>query len=99
MTSPGSLGIHAPRIAPLEEETFTVNARVISATIEDDSDIHLVIAQRGTRTRTMIVEFPDQSCVASPFKRDRIRQARLAMLSNCGQSRLRTSSISMARWP
>ncbi len=32
----------------------------------------------------MIVEFPDPGCVASPFKRDRMRHARHQVFKNCG---------------
>jgi hypothetical protein len=45
----------------VEERVFHVRAQVIQATVEDDSDIHLVIAPRASRRRAMIVEFPRQS--------------------------------------
>jgi hypothetical protein len=57
---------------------------VVEAKIEDDGDIHLVIASRTYRHRTMIVEFPNPACVASGFKRDRMRAARREVLDACG---------------
>jgi hypothetical protein len=81
---PSSLHTDTARIWPVEKKTYIVKARVISATIEDDSDIHLVISQRNATSRKMIVEFPAPACVASPFKRPAIAAAREAMLDNCG---------------
>lgn len=82
---PSTLHTDSPRIWPVEKKTYTVKARVISAKIEDDSDIHLVISQRNATSRKMIVEFPAPACVASPFKRPAIAAARQAMLANCGR--------------
>ena len=73
-----------PRTGPVETQVYQVRASVREATVEDDSDIHLVIAQRGAPARTMIVEFPDPRCVDSAFHRRQIRHARDQMLNNCG---------------
>jgi hypothetical protein len=81
---PASLHTDTPRIWPIEKKTYIVRARVISAKIEEDSDIHLVISQRNATSRKMIVEFPAPTCVDSAFKRPAIGAAREAMLSNCG---------------
>jgi hypothetical protein len=81
---PDSLSTDTPRIGPTEEHVYRVRAQVIRATVEDDSDIHLVIAPRNARRKTMIVEFPHRGCVDSPFKRDQIARARRAMLRVCG---------------
>ncbi len=67
-----------------EKKVYQVRAQVRQATIEDDSDIHLVIAPLGARARTMIVEFPDPRCVDSPFHRRQISHSRGQMLNNCG---------------
>jgi hypothetical protein len=82
--APGSLSTSTPRIWPVEKKTYRVHAQVLKATIEDDSDIHLIIAIPGSASQTMIVEFPDPHCVASAFKRPAIAAARAALLSNCG---------------
>lgn len=81
---PGSLSSDTPRLDGIEKQVFSVRAQVITATIEDDSDIHLVIATRGERQHTMIVEFPLPACVAKRFKRTQMTQARNAMLAACG---------------
>ena len=81
---PADLHTDTPRIWPVEKKTYTVKARVISAKVEDDSDIHLMISQRDATSRKMIVEFPEPTCVPSAFKRPAIAAARNAMLSNCG---------------
>src|SRR5512132_3197197 len=64
--------------------TWQVRARPVQATVEDDGDIHLVISVPGVPSKTMIVEFPKKTCVASPFKRFRMSHARQQFLSNCG---------------
>jgi hypothetical protein len=81
---PSSLSTDTPRLNGIEKQVFEIRAQVITAAIEDDGDIHLVIASRTARAQQMIVEFPDPKCVASPFKRDHIAHARQAMLNNCG---------------
>jgi hypothetical protein len=81
---PDSLHTDTPRLRGIERHVFKVRAQVVTAKIEEDGDIHLVIAARSAMNRTMIVEFPDRSCVASAFKRDRMDQARQAMLAECG---------------
>jgi hypothetical protein len=60
-----------------------VRAQVVEAKVEDDSDIHLVMAPRSTRSQTMIVEFPHPACVASPFEPPQMRAARRSLLSRC----------------
>lgn len=50
------------RIAPTEETTFRLTAYALEMKLEDDHDIHLVIADLGNSADTMIVEFPDPAC-------------------------------------
>jgi hypothetical protein len=57
----------SPRFGGIERQTIRVRAQVAEAKVEDDSDIHLVIAPRSARSQTMIVEFPRPACVSSPF--------------------------------
>ncbi len=84
LDAPGSLSTDTPRLDGIEKQVFSVRAQVITATVEDDSDIHLVIATRGDRRHTMIVEFPLAACVAKRFKRIQMTRARDAMLAACG---------------
>jgi hypothetical protein len=84
MDAPASLGTDTPRLPGIEKRTYVVHAQVITAKIEEDSDIHLVIARRGHKKQTMIVEFPKPQCVDSPFKRSKMKEAREDLLDNCG---------------
>lgn len=47
------------RIGDTELKVFTVTGRLVEAKLEDDRDIHLVIADLDDPAQTMIVEFPD----------------------------------------
>ena len=78
------IGTNTPRVSRTEFHTWQVRARPIQAKVEDDGDIHLVISVPGAPSKTMIVEFPKKTCVASPFKRFRMSHARQQFLSNCG---------------
>jgi hypothetical protein len=95
LTPPPSLSSTTPRLPGVERRTYDVRAQVIEAKIEDDEDIHLVIASRRYPHRTMIVEFPNPRCVASGFKRDRMRAARREVLDACGS--FSTSSFTTLR--
>jgi hypothetical protein len=75
---------NTPRTSRVEFRTWKLRARPRQATLEDDSDIHLVISVPHKPRRTMIVEFPKRSCVASAFKRRLIARARSQFLRNCG---------------
>jgi hypothetical protein len=74
----------SPRFGGIERQAIRVRAQVVEAKVEEDSDIHLVIATRAHRSKTMIVEFPAPHCVASPFKRPQMRAARRSLVSLCG---------------
>jgi hypothetical protein len=79
-----TLSTDTPRTSRTEFHTWELRARPIQAKLEDDSDVHLVISAPHHAGKTMIVEFPKPSCVASAFKRDTIRHARRQFLHNCG---------------
>lgn len=55
---------------------------------EADGDIHLVVASPLHRSQTMIVEFPQASCLggAAPTMRRRISAARTALVRGCGRA-------------
>jgi outer membrane biosynthesis protein TonB len=61
LPQPGSLP-NDNRIAPTEETTFRLTAYALEMKLEDDHDIHLVIADLSNSADTMIVEFPDPAC-------------------------------------
>jgi len=76
------------RIAPTELTVFTVAAQVVEMKLEEDRDIHLVIAEPGDASATMITEFPDaEQCsgaVASAHAQE-MRTARAALVAEFGQ--------------
>ncbi len=49
----------AARVAPVETTTYSVEARVVEFKLEQDRDIHVVIADLQDPSQTMIVEFAD----------------------------------------
>ena len=71
----------------METTTFRVRARLVGYKREDDSNIHLVIADPGRKGPTMIVEFPNAGCTlkAAGSARKAIAQARAALVAACGE--------------
>ncbi len=53
------------RSAPVELTVYTMTVTLFGAKIETDSDVHLVVTDPSDSTATMIVEFPDPSCIDS----------------------------------
>jgi hypothetical protein len=86
-----TIGTNTPRVSRTEFHAWTMKARPIQAKLEDDNDIHLVISVPTAPSKTMIIEFPKKTCVASPLKRYRIAHARQQFLNNCG-------SVSSSCW-
>jgi hypothetical protein len=62
-----------------------VRARLVSAKLEEDDDIHLVI-KGVTTSGTMIVEFPTVACSsnATAGAKTRMKNARNAFVAACG---------------
>jgi len=82
---PDHLASDTPRIRSVEFKTYRVKVQLVRAKIEDDHDVHLVVAQPGARSHTMIVEFPDTTCqgaARSAHKAD-MKQARSDLLGAC----------------
>jgi len=87
LPAPSSLPA-ASRIAPTELTTFTVTAAVVEFKLEDDRDIHLVIADPNDSSATMIVEFPDAadcSGAVTSAHRSEMESARQSMIAAFGQ--------------
>ena len=76
------------RIEPTELTAFMLTAQLVEMKAEEDHDIHLVIAEPGNPTVTMITEFPDadncSGAVASAHAQD-MRTARAAVVAAFGQ--------------
>lgn len=50
------------RIAPIETQVYVVTARLVGFKLEEDRDIHIVIADLKDASETMIVEIPSVEC-------------------------------------
>jgi hypothetical protein len=80
---PAVLG--ARRIGPVEKTVYRVRARLVVFKVEDDSDIHLVLADPHSGG-TMIAEFPASFCIgaaAPAVDKAKMKAARAAIL-RCG---------------
>lgn len=82
LSVPGKIGKQLPRQRPYEYRVYRVKAQLVAAKQEEDSDIHLVIAQPGKSSHTMIVEFPSKSCVGK-VRRKQMARARTDFLGSC----------------
>src|SRR5262245_64352158 len=82
--APGYLGLRRGR--GVERTTFRVRAKLVEMKLEDDSDVHLVIADPTRTGATLIAELPSQSCTAgaTPQARLKMRRARAAFIAACG---------------
>jgi hypothetical protein len=71
----------------VETTNYRVAARLVEMKLEDDRDIHLVIAVPSAPSKTMIVEFPDTTCngASSSPKKGKMASARSAIIAACGQ--------------
>lgn len=77
----------ASRVAAPERTTYRVKGRIVGWKLEDDRDLHLVLASETSLTRTMIVEIPDGTCrfaCSSPAEHD-FSAARQAVIAALGQ--------------
>jgi hypothetical protein len=75
------------RVRGVETTTYRLRASLVEMKIEDDGDVHLVVAQPGTgKAVTMIAEFPSSGCIRkSPtWARKRMLGARAAVTKACG---------------
>jgi hypothetical protein len=75
------------RISPVEIQMYQVEGQLVGFKHETDRDFHIVIADEGEPTLTMIVEIPDPACAdvcASPVL-ENIRKARQDFVDHCGE--------------
>jgi hypothetical protein len=81
------IGTDTPRTNGVEMRTYQVRVQLVEFKLEEDRDIHLVIAQPGHRGQTMIVEFPDPRCNGArrSIKKNAITRARDHLLAACGE--------------
>lgn len=77
----------AARAADAERTTYRVKGKIVGWKLEDDRDLHLVLASATNTTKTMIVEVPDGTCrfaCSSPSQPD-FSAARQAVVNALGQ--------------
>ena len=83
LRAPASIGTRMPGA---EMHTWRIRARLLWQKLEDDSDVHLVIADPKTG-RTMIAELPSPACVgAAAGVVARMAAARTTLARACGQA-------------
>lgn len=76
-------GMDAPRV-PSERHVVRVRAELLGYKLESDGDIHLVLAQPGDRTQTIIAEIPN----ASPGPNNCMKGASSNAIAAVAQARL-----------
>jgi hypothetical protein len=81
-----TVGYNSPRIRPYEYRSYRIHVRLKAAALEDDHDIHLVVAQPHHRKHTMILELPDTHCkgAAGSIKRHAMWRSRRRFIADCG---------------
>jgi hypothetical protein len=85
LKAPKNLKATTPRHTGAERTVFSVKGLLMSMKREDDSDIHLVVADPKLGG-SMIVEFPAASCAtaATPVAQTAMAQARADLAGACG---------------
>jgi hypothetical protein len=81
------VGPNTKRIEGVETTNYRVGARLVEMKLEDDRNIHLVVAVPSAPSKAMIVEFPDTTCngARSSPKKAKMARARSAIIAACGQ--------------
>lgn len=81
----GTQGFDAPRV-PAERRMYHVYGELLGFKLEDDGDIHAIIAESGDRSATVIVEIPDPRCMygAPAVRLRQVAQTRLAFVKRSG---------------
>jgi hypothetical protein len=82
LAAPASL---PDRRLPAEFHSYRLRARLVAFKLEDDGDVHLVIADPSS-AGTMIVEFPGGGCTrgAAAVARHRVAAAKRSLIAACG---------------
>lgn len=85
LTPPGSLSSDTPRMDGIEFETIKIRARLVTASLSANHDVHLVISTKTRPYRRMIVEFPHPDCpgASKSFNRDAMVRARRQINREC----------------
>ncbi len=74
------------RVPPTELQTFEVKANLTEFGAEKDRDFHIVIADAGVPSKTMVIEIPDSACqgACASAHLAEFLDARKAFITHCG---------------
>jgi hypothetical protein len=80
------VGLNTPRVTGVETTTYEIQVDLVRMSLEADEDIHLVVAEPGNASHTLIVEFAAPSCqgVTESTARAQIAAARSGFAQVCG---------------
>lgn len=84
----------ASRVPPVELRTYSLRVQVVEFKLEEDDDVHVVVADPADPNTTMIIEFPDaEKCAGADIssEAEAMRAARAALVARYGAPR--TSSF------
>ena len=81
------------RIQPQEITTYRVNALLLGYRLEADEDFHLVLADPGDATKTMIAELPAPNCVQDSAFAKQLQNMRNALVQRFGAPGQRTKRL------
>jgi hypothetical protein len=93
----GIEGFDARRV-PAERHVYRVSGELLGFKVEDDGDIHAVIAENGNRSDTLVAEIPDPRCMngaPAAYVRD-VAQTRLAFVKRFGIPPYRSMRLAYA---
>ena len=83
-----AVGPYTLRRRGAERTVYRVRGRLVEMKVEDDRDVHLVIASPTSATHTMIAEFPSSTCThgATAAARAEMSRARRSLYRACGRA-------------
>ncbi|HEU5315851.1 MAG TPA: hypothetical protein VFX49_07040 [Chloroflexota bacterium] len=86
LPAPPGLGGGTPRLPGVETTAYRLTASLLRFKLEDDRDIHLVVADPTDESLTMITEFPDVACggAIASARGAEMAAARAALTAACG---------------
>ncbi len=76
---PRSAYAYDRRVRPVELQTFRVPAVVVRIKLEQDSDLHLILADPDDRRLRMIAEVPHPDCAIGSGHEEQYRRVRQAL--------------------
>jgi hypothetical protein len=81
------------RFGPVEITTYRVKALLLGYRLEDDEDLHLVLADPNNPTKTMIAEIPASDCVRDPAFGAKLQKMRNTIVARFGFPGVHTNRL------